>query len=129
MLLITGQPHPQQTNIGAKCLKRLSHKSHLLYSTGWRKESKQAIQQLMRILTVSVFAVLVLVWMNGCGSRTVFIPEDSPIRLGPNTKTRVYTLQQGEWVLSNHQVGLPEGWYCVPPSYVSERDPLPSKNK
>lgn len=81
----------------------------------------------MRMLTVSVFVALVLVSMSGCGSRTVFIPEESPIRLGPNAKVRVYTLQQGEWVLSNHQVHLPEGWYCVPPSYVTEKDPLPEK--
>jgi hypothetical protein len=92
-----------------------------------KKEYRPATQLLTLIMIVSVFAALVLGLMSGCGSRTVFIPEDSPIRLGPNAKVRVYTLQQGEWVLSNHLVPLPEGWYCVPPSYVSVEDPLPKK--
>jgi hypothetical protein len=52
----------------------------------------------------------------------VFIPEDSPIRVGPRTNARVYTLIKGEWVLSANSVTIPEGWYCVPPSYVAERE-------
>ena len=75
------------------------------------------------------FVVLALGLMSGCGSRTVFIPEDSPIRIGPRAKMRVYTLQKGEWTLSSNEVSLPEGWYCVPPSFVKEDDPLPSKVK
>jgi hypothetical protein len=67
---------------------------------------------------VSVFSVLVIASLSGCGSRTVFIPEDSPIRVGPNANFKVYTLQQGEWTLSHNTVHIPEGWYLVPPSYV-----------
>jgi hypothetical protein len=66
------------------------------------------------------FAALVLAFASGCGSRTVFIPEESPIRIGPDTRARVYTLQQGAWTLSDNRVTIPEGWYAVPPSYVSE---------
>jgi len=75
------------------------------------------------------FVVLALGLMSGCGSRTVFIPEDSPIRVGPRAKMRVYTLQKGEWTLSSNEVSLPEGWYCVPPSFVKEDDPLPKQVK
>jgi hypothetical protein len=32
----------------------------------------------------------------------------------------VYALVDGEWVLSENRVTIPEGWYCVPPSYVEE---------
>jgi len=75
------------------------------------------------------FVVLVLGLMSGCGSsRTVFIPEASPMRLGPQAKIKVYTLQQGEWVLSSNDVHLPEGWYIVPPSFVTEYDPLKKTN-
>jgi len=88
------------------------------------KGSKLGRLPLMLILTVTVFVGLVLGLMSGCGSRTVFIPEDSPIRLGPNVQAKVYTLQQGQWVLSNNNVRIPEGWYCVPPSFVSDNREL-----
>jgi hypothetical protein len=29
-------------------------------------------------------------------------------------------LENGEWVISDNEVLLPEGWYCVPPSYVED---------
>lgn len=75
-----------------------------------------------------VFVALVLGLMNGCGSRTVLVQEGSPIRLGPNCKVWIYTLQNQEWHLSAAPVTIPEGWYCVPPSYVSEIAPLIKEN-
>jgi hypothetical protein len=75
----------------------------------------------MPLLTFLAFVVLVLASASGCGgSRTVFIPEDSPIRMGPSVRARVYTYQTGQWVLSANQVEIPEGWYCVPPSFVKD---------
>ena len=56
---------------------------------------------------------------SGCiGSRTVLVNQDSPIRVGPNVKGRVYTMVPGEWVLGDNPVWIQEGWYLVPPSYV-----------
>lgn len=97
----------------------------MLYS----KESKQARLPLMLMWIVTAFAVLVLGLMSGCGSRTVFIPEDSPIRMGPNARAKVYTLQQGQWILSNNYVQIPEGWYCVPPSFVNDNRELVNEGK
>lgn len=71
------------------------------------------------IATLFCFAVLVLGSASGC-SRAVFIPESSPIRVGPNCKTKVYLLINGEWTLSDNSVIIPEGWYCVPPRFVDE---------
>ena len=73
------------------------------------------------LLTVILFccAVLALAFAFGC-SRAVFIPESSPIRVGPNCKTKVYLLINGEWTLSDNSVVIPEGWYCVPPRFVDE---------
>ncbi len=73
------------------------------------------------LLTVILFfcAVLALGSASGC-SRAVFIPEASPIRIGPNVKAKVYLLINGEWTLSDNQVTIPEGWYCVPPRFVDE---------
>jgi hypothetical protein len=68
-----------------------------------------------------LFAVLVLAFAIGCGSsRTVFVPEDSPMRIGPGSTMRVYHRVNGEWTLSNNRITVPEGWYLVPPSYVQE---------
>ena len=49
------------------------------------------------------------------------VSEGSPIRVGPETKARVYVYEDGQWVLSSNQVIVPEGWYCVPPSYVENK--------
>jgi len=56
----------------------------------------------------------------GC-SRTVLVPESSPIRIGKGCRSRVYTLIEGEWIESANAVQIPEGWYCVPPSFVEAR--------
>jgi hypothetical protein len=66
-------------------------------------------------------AALVLASASGC-SRAVLVPESSPIRIGPATEARVYTRVGDEWVLSENRVEIPEGWYCVPPSFVEEKE-------
>jgi hypothetical protein len=66
---------------------------------------------------------LVFGFVTGCeANRTVFVPEDSPMRIGEpgGVRMRVYHRVNGEWVLSGNQITIPEGWYMVPPSYVSE---------
>ena len=81
--------------------------------------ARLALQTAIVLLWVALVAVLVA----GCAaSRTVFIPESSPIRMGPSVHGRVYTLVDGQWILSSNRVEIPEGWYCVPPSYVEEED-------
>lgn len=78
----------------------------------WSKPSRLA----------TVLFALVGASVTGCG-RPVLISEDSPIRIGPNTKGCVYMLIEGEWTLSEQPVQLPEGWYAVPPSFVTEESP------
>lgn len=72
----------------------------------------------MLISTLSVCAALVLAFQSGCASRTVFVPEESPMRVGPDSRLRVYHRVAGEWTLSDNRIEIPEGWYLVPPSYV-----------
>lgn len=77
----------------------------------------------MQIAIVLLWCGLAVVLLAGCAaSRTVFIPESSPIRMGPSVSGRVYTMIDGQWTLSSNRVEIPEGWYCVPPSYVAEED-------
>jgi hypothetical protein len=73
-----------------------------------------------RLIGILLFCVvLVLGFASGC-TRAVLIPESSPIRIGPQTQGRIYTLIKGEWVLMDNTVTIPEGWYAVPPSFVEE---------
>ena len=65
--------------------------------------------------------VLVGVLVTGCvASRTIFVPEESPMRVGPRNEMLVYTFENGQWVLSSNKIKVPEGWYLVPPSFVKE---------
>jgi len=73
----------------------------------------------MLMLMWVVFAVLAVACASGC-DRAVFVPEASPMRVGPSSRIQVYMLIEGKWSLSTNKVDVPEGWYLVPPSYVSE---------
>jgi len=74
----------------------------------------------MLILTSIVCVLLVIAFATGCGgNRTVFVPEASPMRTGPDSRIKVYHRVAGEWTLSENKILIPEGWYLVPPSFVS----------
>ena len=105
----------------APCSNASSRKSPSRSSAGSTVVWSVAPWQSMLTLIVILFAVLVLAFAIGCGSsRTVFVPEESPMRTGPNSAIRVYHRVNGEWTLSNNRITVPEGWYLVPPSYVQE---------
>jgi len=42
------------------------------------------------------------------------------MRVGPRASLRVYHRVDGVWTLSGNEIRVPEGWYLVPPSFVSE---------
>ena len=72
------------------------------------------------LIPIALFSsVAALPFASGC-TRTVLVPESSPVRIGPCARARVYSLVGGEWILSDNTVTLEEGWYLVPPSYVAE---------
>lgn len=104
------------------CFASSSPRLRSLCSAGWKAMRASAIAPWMLLWTMVGFAALVLGFASGC-SRTVLVPESSPIRIGPETRARVYALDGGEWVLSEGRVEIPEGWYCVPPSFVEEEKP------
>jgi hypothetical protein len=76
--------------------------------------------------TSPLFAALALASTGGC-ARTVLIEEGSLLRVGPDAEMRVWYHLEGEWRDSGVSVKVPEGWYLVPPSFVSEDDPLPKE--
>jgi hypothetical protein len=109
----------------APCSKESSRRSRSRSSDGWIAEFRLVNMPRMLILTATLFVVLVIAFASGCGNnRTIFVPEDSPMRLGPNARSRVWVRVDGskEWVLSGNTIDLPEGWYIVPSSYVRPED-------
>ena len=70
----------------------------------------------MQVLVTLLFAALVLSSSSGC-SRTILVSESSPVRIG-QVRGTVYASVDGEWRLSQNDVTIPEGWYCVPPSFM-----------
>lgn len=74
----------------------------------------------MLILLAIASLLLAIVFASGC-TRAVLVPESSPIRIGPATRARIYVMTDGEWELSGNAVTIPEGWYCVPPSFVEAK--------
>ena len=106
----------------APCWSESSRRSRSRLSRGWIAEYRLIGWLWMPILTALLCAVLVVGFASGCGNnRTVFVPEDSPMRLGPNSRARVWVRIKGEWVLSGNEIAVPEGWYIVPSSYVEDR--------
>jgi len=75
----------------------------------------------MLMLIVTLLLALVHGFALGCAAnRTVFVPEASPMRVGPSSSMRVWMRLDGVWTLSGNRIDIPEGWYLVPPSYVAE---------
>ena len=102
-----------------KCSNASSQESRSDSSHGFSVAPSAALLRSMLTLTALISSLLQIGFACGCG-RTVLVSEASPIRIGPDAKIRVYTLQDGEWKLSPNAVTVSEGWYCVPPSFVEE---------
>jgi len=85
----------------------------------WERASLIGIALWMLIATPWACLALAVAFAGGC-SRVVLVPESSPVRIGPETRARIYAMTDGEWRLSDDRVEIPEGWYCVPPSYVED---------
>lgn len=99
-----------------KCSKESSHKLHSLSSLGLTSASSAEASRKMRRRSLMIFAALVLACACGC-SKTILVSESSPIRIG-QVRGTVYASVNGEWRLSENAVTIPEGWYCVPPSFM-----------
>ena len=75
--------------------------------------------------TVAFCAALAVGFVGGC-ARTVLVNDDSPIRLGPGVRARVYLFNGTDWELSQNPVQIPEGWYLVPPRFVDGPEDAPA---
>jgi len=104
----------------APCSRGSSPKSFSHSSTGSSVERRSAMVRLTPTLILILLLAAVFGFASGCSSRTVFVPEESPMRVGPAANFRVYHRVNGEWVLSGNKIEIPEGWYLVPPSFVKE---------
>jgi hypothetical protein len=87
--------------------------------TGRREWFPGEVRGLTLLFILMCFVVLALAFASGC-TRTVLVSEASPIRTGPRVHGKVYVKTADGWQLGDNEVTIPEGWYCVPPSYVEE---------
>ena len=99
-----------------KCSNESSHKLHSLSFLGLTSALSAEASRKMRRASMMIFAALALACVSGC-SRTILVSESSPIRIG-QVRGTVYASVDGEWRLSENAVTIPEGWYCVPPSFM-----------
>lgn len=102
-----------------------SPRCSILCCGGSRAWQNARTRRAMRWLIVAVCSALAVAYASGC-ARTVLVSEGSPIRVGPGMKGRVYHRTADGWEMSDNCVQVPEGWYCVPPSFVeAEHEPAP----
>ena len=87
-------------------------------SLGLTAASSARLLLLMLISIAIGLSALVVAFPIGCANRTIFVPDESPMRVGPRAEIRVYHRVGGEWTLSENAIRIPEGWYLVPPSFV-----------
>jgi hypothetical protein len=99
-----------------ECLIESSRKLRSHSLAGLTRELSAALWQRTQLQIAMLFATLALVCAFGC-SRTILVSEASPIRIG-QVRGTVYASVDGEWRLSENAVTIPEGWYCVPPSFM-----------
>ncbi len=87
-------------------------------------ERARELQRAKRRSSEACFVALVLaslaLYLTAC-QRVVLVSEASPIRIGPECESKVYTLTDDGWRLGDNRVRIPEGWYAVPPSFVEEQ--------
>ncbi len=112
------------------CSNALSPPSCWPCSPGWSAASSDRTSPRKPIATLTLCAVLAIVFVSGSGcSRPVLIPDDSPIRTGPDVRGRAYLLINGVWQLTISPVTYPEGWYVVPPRFIHPDDfPSPTRS-
>jgi len=89
---------------------------------GFKVSLSDRIVPWILLLTAVCLAALVVASLSGCAARTVLVPEAAPIRIGPDVRARVYVRVDGEWILGDNRVAVPEGWYAVPPSFVESAE-------
>jgi hypothetical protein len=98
----------------------LSEQSSCPCCSGCKGSLRDEVKVQMLLLIAVFLAVLALAFTTGC-TRTVLVSESSPIRTGPDVHGKVYVKQDDGWKLGDNEVRIPEGWYCVPPSFVEEQ--------
>lgn len=80
--------------------------------------SKRPWKTLLKtVLFVLIFA---LVFLSGCGVRTVLVPEGEPVRLRKTIKKAKVWVAAKDGKEVPGEVDLPEGWYAIAPPPAAE---------
>ena len=58
-------------------------------------------------------ALLLALWLGGCGTTTVYIPHGEPVRLRETVRAKVWVMGPDGTPLPG-AMDIPEGWYALP---------------
>jgi len=58
--------------------------------------------------------LLLSVFLPGCGNRTIYVKDGSPVRLRQTIKGAAVWVEDSKGVPVEGKVDLQEGWYCLP---------------
>lgn len=74
------------------------------------------MSQIQRLILSLFLIASVIIGTTSCGStRAVLVPPGDLIRIGPDVEGRIYLWDGSQWVLSDNEVEIPEGWVAGPP--------------
>ena len=57
--------------------------------------------------------ILMLVFLCGCGVRTIYVPDGTPVRLRETVQDARVWVKNSDGTVVAGEMDLPEGWYCL----------------
>lgn len=67
-----------------------------------------------RVRQTWVVMVFLAVFVTGCGTRTIHVPDGEPVRLRETIREAKVWVMGADGKPVAGQMDLPEGWYCLP---------------
>ena len=82
--------------------------------TDLRGRLRKRIRSTWGKLPVLLPPLLLTVFLSGCGTRTVYVPDGAPVRLRETVRNaRVWVLGKNGKPVAG-EMDIPEGWYALP---------------
>ena len=76
-----------------------------------RERLRRKVRKTWRL---GILILLVVLLLPGCGTRTIYVPHGTPVRLRETIRdARVWVLDANGKPVAG-RIDLPEGWFCLP---------------
>ena len=73
-----------------------------------KKRLRARVRQMWAVI------VLCMLFITGCGSKTVYIPEGEPVRLRETIRNAKVWVADANGKPTAGKMDLPAGWFCLP---------------